>query len=636
MIKKKEINEQIKYKKNGKLIKKDNQEVKELPPNYIQKLKVNLSSSLKFIAKKKNLKKEKSMSNSAYLLNQKIILKNLKKYNSESNTKNIMIISNLINCKSNHYLAVFKDYLIIDYVEEFLRRIYFLKESIDRLPKLYIYYKNYLQFFCKPTFIDSYSNMIIKNYGDYQAENFYKINIEKKNKDKNKINNDNNNNIGNIGYEENNNDDNINENLIKTIFTKSIKNSIDNININCNEEYSINKTKEDKNNLINDDFEYNLKQESSIKIDKNNKISEGNTLILMINEMKEYNNKKKTKTKTINIKKNISRNKNISNESYKTLNINNTFNNNKIKKSLNNYNKKKINTNTNIIKHADSIKNIDNDKTKKGEKLKIKKNMNKIEKIIKNNHNSIIVNINKNINSNQNENIIKNNYKSPRNNINKIKFPLSPLILNILNDKELPKKNEPLTSRTNITSRTNRDKVKKNNYIKIINRKKFNDNIKILTTTNKYKKKFDFNKIKSLDSLDINSNEFRNKPNNSCNKEIISYNYKQKSPKKKNKIKYRNNNNDFSIKNSNFDLLTTFNKTTSSSTKNFGTKVKYVNSVKNLIKVNEIKNNKRLICKNIKNNKGIYSPLNKINYNNRFYSYKRINNMHLHMNTNLN
>ena len=48
------------------------------------------------------------------------------------------------------------------------------------MPKLYNYYRNYLTFFCKPTFIDQFSNEKIKNYGDLNAECFYKNNIERK------------------------------------------------------------------------------------------------------------------------------------------------------------------------------------------------------------------------------------------------------------------------------------------------------------------------------------------------------------------------------------------------------------------------------------------------------------------------
>ena len=171
-----------------------------------------------------------------------------------------MIINNLINCKTNHFLAVFKDYLIVDYIDEFLRRKYHLNESMARIPKLYDYYKNYLMFFCKPTFVDQFSNILIKNYGESHAENFYKINIENKIKNKEKKEKDHNN--IEIYSEENKNDDN--GHLIKPIFTTSIKNSIDNINI---EDYLINK-KNQKNNLENI-----IRQQSSIKIEQNNKIS---------------------------------------------------------------------------------------------------------------------------------------------------------------------------------------------------------------------------------------------------------------------------------------------------------------------------------------------------------------------------
>ena len=219
MIKKKEFNGQYKFKLKNTIIKRDTIQPKKLVKKEIpSKLKVNLSSSLKFISKKKNYKRDKD---STYNLYPKIISKNLQKYNSNAEIKNVMIINNLINCKSCHFLAIFKDYLISDYIEEFLRRIYFLNESIERIPKLYNYYKNYLVFFCKPTFIDNFSNDIIKNYGDLNAECFYKNNLEKK-KNKNEVKRYLDKKIEEIDKNKNND----NEELIKTVFTKSIKNSI--------------------------------------------------------------------------------------------------------------------------------------------------------------------------------------------------------------------------------------------------------------------------------------------------------------------------------------------------------------------------------------------------------------------------
>ena len=619
---KKKANYQIISKRKEKSFKKENGDSNKLYQKKIQKLKVNLSSSLKFITKKKNLKKEKSIIDKTYLMNKKIISNTLKKYNCKPITQNIMIISNLINCKPNHFLAIFKDYLIHDYIEEFLARSYFLEESIDRIPKLFNYYKNYLFFFCKPTFSDSFSNFIIKNYSDFHAENFYKNNIEKKNKDNNKlidIDIDNgNDDIYNKDFNNNNE-----EELLETIFTNSVKNSIDKINNNDIKKLN-------RNDLLDD-----IKQESTIHFDKNNKLSEGNTLLFMIKEMQNYKNKK-IKEKTVNLKQNIRKNKNFAIETYKPLiPTNKTFNSKKIAKNFNS-NKLKINTFSNLnFRYADSAKNLlNNQKIKKMEKYKTKKNIiSKNDKILirknkninKNNHNTTFANINHNkfgflIN--------KNNYKSPKNISNKKIFPLSPLILNILTDRDCPKRKEPLSNRVN-----NKDKTEQNNYIKIIKRKNNKDNLKLLTTTNRNKRVFDFKKIKSLDSLGIN--ELNNKQNKSYNKEILNYNNKKKTYKIK-KLKYRNINNDYSINKANMELITrysTINKTINSGNSNVGLpKTKYMNSVNNMIKVNEIKNKKSIFQKSLY--RGIISPLHKNTLDKRYFSFKKLN--HININININ
>ena len=629
MIKKKEINCRVKSKISEKNIKKEKEEQNKIYQKKMTKLKVNLSSSLKFIQKKKSHKKDKMNINNknqttSKLKNsliQSLLLNNLKKYNSNPIANKAMIITNLIDCKPTHYLAVFKDYLINDYVEEFFKRIYYFNESIDRIPNLFNYYKNYLNFFCKPTFRENFFNIIVKNYSDLQAENFYKNNIENINQDKNQI----------IEIEENDNvyknEFNINDKnevFIKTIFTKSIKNSIDNIN---DEDYK-------KYNNKNNDSILDKKQESTIIFDNNNKISEGNTLLLMINEMKEKH-KQKTNQKNINMKKNINnRNKKIFSikSTYKTFISNNNVNNNR--KTFNNYNKNKINTYSNI-KYVDSIKLLgSSEKPKKMDKFKIKKTISKKDKILnnksKNHHNSTVVNFNINTNPNSNgNNINQYKFKSPKNisTKNKLnKLPLSPLILNILNDKEFHKRKEPLSSRIN------KDKIEQNNYIKIIKRKS-NDNLKIATTINKNKKVFDFKNIKSLDYLDVN--ESKKKQNHSCNKEILSYNSKKNINKIK-KIKYRNINNEYSINKANFEIFTrynTVNKSTSPSCSNFGfCKTKYTDSVKSFIKVKEAKIKKSIYQRN--KYRGIISPLHRNTMDNKFYSYKRLNENNIYNNIN--
>ena len=621
MMKEKNINCQIKSNKKENSSKKENQNTKKYSQKYVPKLKVNLSCSLKFINKKKNTKKGKSPKNSIYF---EIIRKNIQKYNSTPKYKNTLIISNLINCRSSHFLAIFKDYLITDYVEEFLRRIYSLNESIERIPKLYNYYKNYLQFFCKPTFIDAYSNIIIKNFGDFHAENFYKNNIEKKNHnnkdDKNSFSNEMKN---NKNYE-----------LIKTIFTKSIKNSIDNIN---NDNDTINKN-EKINKIINVPTDSNH-QESTIKYDKNvgNLISEENSLLMMINEMKDHQ-KKKIKESRTNMKKSLTKNRNHSIYSYKSLLIVNNNINNNIKKTFNN-NKGKMSTYTNI-KHNDSVKNIIYSQRvpKKLTKLKKKKIINKNEKINqknqsvninKNNPGSIVVNINININTNENTNgntntngnkngnIINNNYKSPKNNQNKRRFPLSPLSplnLNVLSEKDFSKKILPLSSRRN------KDNMKSLNYIKIMKKKKETDNLMVLTSTSRNKKRFDLKKIKSLNSLEMI--DIKNKTNNSSNKEIFCYN-KKKSPKK---IKYRNINSDTSYNKGKFEFCTrytTINKTIYSSNKNIGLNQNYTNSIKSMEKLQKAKDKKSIS----KRTNVIFSPLQKKILEKKYYSYKRLENV---------
>lgn len=79
-----------------------------------------------------------------YLINQ-----NLQQHNSTPHEKCIMIINDLINSKETHFTSVFKDYLIYDYNEEFLRGYFSKNDCRDVLPKFYEYYKNYLNFFAK-------------------------------------------------------------------------------------------------------------------------------------------------------------------------------------------------------------------------------------------------------------------------------------------------------------------------------------------------------------------------------------------------------------------------------------------------------------------------------------------------------
>ena len=627
-MKKKEFNGQLKHKLKAIIPKCDYLQSKKISKKEVpNKLKVNLSSSLKYIIRKKNSKKITNPYPTKNIF-AKILSQNLQKHNSDIEKNNIIIVNNLIKCKSSHFLAVFKDYLIIDYVEEFLRRIYFLNESIQRMPKLYNYYRNYLTFFCKPTFIDQFSNEKIKNYGDLNAECFYKNNInrkrhmnnEKKILDKNIIMRDRNN---------KNNEINNNNELIKTIFTKSIKNSIDNINI---EDSTINNKKKGKNNndIISDDM-YNKNQQDSIintwGCENGNLISEGNSLLLMIDEIKDFKNRQKITEKTISISKimanNIKEGKNKDNMSKSS------------KSNLTKISKYAIGNANASGKHLDSLeKMIYSPKAKKNAKFSIKKDNNRYlspkndnrkinspyqyntninNNTIKNdkNQNSIVVNINININTNKNTNTINENaYKSPVHGIKQkrlILSPVSPIVFN------LEKKSIPLST----TRNKGRDRVSASNYVKITQRK--NDFNNLVLLTNRNKKKTEFSKLKTVNSID--SNEAKNKQNYTYNnKDMLLYGKKNNNEELYNYNRYNGSN---------------INKNVYFSPKNVGSKFKFYNkSMKELENSSEINNNKKYIYQKKQNT--INSPLNKNSkLNKKFFSYRRLNNANSYSKLNL-
>ena len=94
-----------------------------------------------------------------------------------------LIMENLIFNKNTHEVSVFKDFMIWDYYDEFLKRFYLKKESNQRVPKFSTFYKNYLKFFCIPTFKDVYPNEIIHSCSEKKAELFYNENYKRKKKD---------------------------------------------------------------------------------------------------------------------------------------------------------------------------------------------------------------------------------------------------------------------------------------------------------------------------------------------------------------------------------------------------------------------------------------------------------------------
>ena len=68
-------------------------------------------------------------------------------YKLHSYAYNVKLINDIVYNEKANIVAVFKDFLIYDDSSEFLKRFYKLKESEDRLPKLFDYYENYSKIF---------------------------------------------------------------------------------------------------------------------------------------------------------------------------------------------------------------------------------------------------------------------------------------------------------------------------------------------------------------------------------------------------------------------------------------------------------------------------------------------------------
>ena len=106
------------------------------------------------------------------------------KYGDIEEDCNLLYINQLVYDKSSHFNIFFKEYMLMNDTEDYLKRFYKNYETKTRIPKLSDYYKNYHLFFCRPNFNDLIISDIMENYGDDKAEIFYKKNFESTNGEK--------------------------------------------------------------------------------------------------------------------------------------------------------------------------------------------------------------------------------------------------------------------------------------------------------------------------------------------------------------------------------------------------------------------------------------------------------------------
>ena len=364
-----------------------------------------------------------------------------------------MIMENLIFNKDTHQVTTFKDYMIWDYITEFFKRYYLIKESKPRLPKFPSFYKNYLKFFCIPTLIDTYSNEMTHKCSEKKAELFYNENYKRKKKDESELKD-----CGIYEDSESNTSEDKNKNsyvnMSKKFFDESAIKKIEkispiNTSIVLNE--SETKLKDDESGLLITVSEIDFWNENSlrniIKDMKKNKNTK--------NRNKEIKNNliNKTNYDEINNIKNIDKNKHSRN---KSLDIFLNLTNNK---------KEKMNTIDNVKLYLKQY----NKKPEIGNTLDFNKNSNYIININNNNNLNQIINDKSN-----NPKIVTSiyNYNHSRN-----KVP-NHNTLSIMNSNSNRYINNNLDKITNIKRNVNM--IKNKNIETILEKYKMNPTISLI------------------------------------------------------------------------------------------------------------------------------------------------------------
>ena len=287
-----------------------------------------------------------------YQLEKRAKFKLIKRYDKPLSYHDIKMINDILFNQKTHYVEMFKEYLLYEDYNEFLKKYYNNNIVKIKLKKILIFYEKYSKIYANYTVIP-------------ESKYMYK-NIKRKQKVIDQINNNN-----YKQFSENDDEYSISEYYNNTIFTKEILNSI------YNRSNSSNKT-----NILNSTI-----SKSSLNGSLNNFINK-------ITNIEKEKEKLKTKVKKLD---NI--NNNSKNISYSSLHKKN-------KKEINSENKNKFNN----IKKNTLKENSSNDKNKiknNSKNIEINNNSNNI--IIYNYNYNMNDNIN-NINSLSNNDLLHNNH----------------------------------------------------------------------------------------------------------------------------------------------------------------------------------------------------------------------------------
>ena len=106
------------------------------------------------------------------------------KYNILPKEYILMQIDNFVKAKYCHSLAKFKEDLLFNLNQEFLKRYYITNESLRKIPLFSDYYKTYLFFFCRPTLSELNINELFEEMVERKAKAFYQNNCHEEKEDK--------------------------------------------------------------------------------------------------------------------------------------------------------------------------------------------------------------------------------------------------------------------------------------------------------------------------------------------------------------------------------------------------------------------------------------------------------------------
>ena len=328
----------------------------------------------------------------------------IKEYGPNCNNKykySYQITENLIYNKGSHLVSEFKDKMIMDFIDEFLKRFYNKGESFQKIPQYSEFYINYQKYFCIPTFRVKFFNKKIHQQREKKAKNYYNEKFQEKDSDSISENNigigaismDGTFDIEKIYYK------NFKEKNNKTFFNKEVekvleKESISNINQKSNTlsiHESGSKIKNNNSHLLNTisneeslcDIMNCLNKEKLFEIKNNTKNNKD--LFLHKDITKSILNKKKMNINSNSMNNNVKlvikkrvinfKNNNNRTNNYETSEFNNT--------------KKPGNVSTNIIKHLGAknfkifLNNKDHEKNVISRKIKKANSNNKANKHIK-------------------------------------------------------------------------------------------------------------------------------------------------------------------------------------------------------------------------------------------------------------